>query len=86
MIIQKLKKLFSLIVLIGLALSGADRLSEQWYFTSDVKDPDFFMIPDGCKTFRLGKDYGIDLDTVAGKTGKCFDECIVYNKFTLDRK
>lgn len=86
MIIHNLKKLFSLIVLIGLALSGADRLSEQWYFTRQVKDADFSMIPDGCKTFRLGKDYGIDLDSVAGKAGKCFDECIVYNQFTLDKK
>ena len=86
MIFNNLKKLFFLIVLIGLSLSGADRLSGPWYFTRQVKDADFSTVPAGCTTFRLEKNHGINLDSVEGKAGKMGDECIVYTEFTLDRK
>ena len=61
-------------------------LAENWQFTRQVKDADFGKIPEGCTSFQLNKDHGIDLDQVNGVPGKRDDECIVYNEFTLDRK
>ena len=89
---QNTKKIISMMAVGGLTLSGADQiarnpnidfLSDQWYFTADVKTENYIKIPSKSIKFKLGKDHGINLDVIAGKTGKCNDECIVYNLFEL---
>ena len=57
-------------------------LSEQWYFTRQVKVKNHVRIPVGSKIFKLDRNHGINLDEVAG-AGKPLDECIVYNQFEL---
>ena len=61
-------------------------LSGSWQFTRNVTPENFSRIPAGCKKFKLDPDFQIDLDTVAGKTGKVGDECIIYNEFELKQK
>jgi len=61
-------------------------LSPQWHFTGKIapetETPD--QIPSGCRSFRLGPDHGIDLDTLCEFPGKPGDVGIVYNEFELE--
>ncbi len=38
------------------------------------------------KVFQFGKNYAVDLDQVAGRTGKCYDECVITNHFELKKE
>ena len=38
------------------------------------------------KVFQFGKNHEIDLDQVAGRTGKCYDECVIINHFELKKE
>ena len=58
-------------------------LSEQWYFSQSDKAADINKFPAKITKFRLGADHEFNLDIAAGKPGKEFDECIVYNQFEL---
>ena len=61
-------------------------LSEQWFFTGRIAPetaaPE--RIPSGCRSFQLGPDHGIDLDTLCEAPGKPGDVGLVYNEFELD--
>ena len=87
---MKRKRLFTTLGVMMVILSGSAQmpdpstaLSEQWYFTRDVKAGNLTKIPAKCKTFRLDADHGINLDAVDGKVGKAEDTCIVFNQFEL---
>ena len=64
-------------------LPGDLFLADQWHFAALTGEPVYDRIPDGCRMFALGPEYGADLDTVAAKPGKRGDECVVYNEFML---
>ena len=63
-----------------------DFLYPSWEFTVLNKSQKNTGHPAKSKKFKLGKDYGIDLDTVAGKKGKCGDECVITNLFELKKE
>ena len=52
-------------------------LTKQWTFR-EGSGPE--------KVFQFGKNYAVDLDQVAGRTGKCCDECVITNHFELKKE
>ena len=60
-------------------------LSKTWSFNPGSPPEDLLRIPVKSKKFTLSQNYGIDLDSVAGKKGHCGDECIVFNEFELKK-
>ena len=86
------KKCLLVSAVTGLIVSGTDmaaapsftpHLAKDWFFTGKVSTAVPAEKPADAKAFQLDRNHGIDLDAVAGKTGKCNDECIVYNQFEL---
>ena len=91
--IRDKKKLMTATVVVGVCHSGTHALaqesnvaflSEQWHFTRHGSAGELKDIPAGSKPFILGKDHGIDLDTVSGSAGQSGEECVVCNEFELE--
>jgi len=87
------KKLMTAAAEAGSFLSGANASSQEndasflpkeWYFIRQISTENLTRIPEESKTFTLGRDHRIDLDTVSGQAGKGGEECIVYNTFELE--
>ena len=87
------KKLMTAAAEAGSSLSGANASSQEndasflpkeWYFIRQISTENLTRIPEESKTFTLGRDHRIDLDTVSGQAGKEGEECIVYNTFELE--
>ena len=74
------KKCLLVSAVTGLIVSGTEmaaapsftpHLAKDWFFTGKVSAENLSRKPSGCKSFQLDRKHGIDLDAVAGKTGKC---------------
>lgn len=59
-------------------------ISKEWQFILDNDFVSYDKIPVSGRNFCLMTDYSIDLDTVAGISGQSGDECVIYNRFTLE--
>ena len=65
-------------LLLSIVIKGEEmHLATQWTFRKG-SGPE--------KVFQFGKDYSADLDQVAGRTGKCNDECVITNQFELKKE
>ena len=59
-------------------------LSNQWFFSLEHSPEYFGKVPEKFVSFELPPKSVIDLDNLAGASGKCGDECLVFNEFDLE--